>query len=76
MKKNIINHFYENIFQLTTDPLYVYPEVPTVETPTEQPPEGTQKNINKKKNSYTTLFSALNNAEPNAVIKVENGLCA
>jgi hypothetical protein len=62
MKKNIITNFYENIFQLTTDPIYVYPEITNAEAPLDQPVAASQRTIAKKKNSHTTLFSALNSA--------------
>lgn len=74
MQKNkIINNFYENILQLTTDPLYVRPEI---ETPLDQTQINTSKVIPKRKNEYTTIFSALNHADHDAVIKVDTGLCA
>lgn len=67
-KDKIINNFYENVFQLTTDPLYVYPEVPEPEAQAEVSGENTTKTIplaqsqSKKKNNFPSLFSALKQA--------------
>jgi hypothetical protein len=48
MQKNkIINNFYENILQLTTEPLYVRPET---ETPVEQTQTNNSKVTQKRKN--------------------------